>query len=260
MSSTISAKRKQLTLDEKIDIIRKCEEEKTTQTTIAEQYGVDRTTISKILKQKTTLLAEIEAGNRGHKRMRMRDVKYKNVDYAVLMWLKEMRAKNAAVSGPTLLTKATQFAISFGDLEFKASEGWLEKFKHRHGIVCKNVCGEEAAVNPEVRAYWLTNTLPGLLARYAADDIYNADETGIFYQMMPNKTLTFRGEKCSGGKDSKKRITVLVCGNMTGTDKRKLLIIGRSQKPRCFKHVDVNHLGVTYRWNKKAMDDGHFVQ
>ena len=88
MSSTISAKRKQLTLDEKVDIIRKCEE-KTTQTTLAEQYGVDLTTISRILMQKTTLLAEIEAVNRGHKRMLMQDVKLRNFDYAVLIWSKK---------------------------------------------------------------------------------------------------------------------------------------------------------------------------
>ena len=51
---------------------------------------------------------------------------------------------------------------------------------------------------------------------------------------------------------SKARLTVMLCANMTGTDKRKLLIIGKSEKPRCLKNINIPQLGVTYRWNKKA--------
>ena len=39
---------------------------------------------------------------------------------------------------------------------------------------------------------------------------------------------------------------------MTGTDKRKLLVIGKSVKPRCFKNIDVGSLPVTYRANQNA--------
>ena len=38
-------------------------------------------------------------------------------------------------------------------------------------------------------------------------DIYNANEFGLFYQCVPNKTYQLRSEKCSGGKLSKVRIT-----------------------------------------------------
>ena len=40
-----------------------------------------------------------------------------------------------------------------------------------------------------------------------------------------------KGEQCSGGKKSKERITVLVCVNVTGTDKLPLLFIGKFAKP-----------------------------
>jgi len=56
-----------------------------------------------------------------------------------------------------------------------------------------------------------------------SEDIYNADETGVFYNMMPDSTFKFKGEKCVGGKMSKNRLTVLMCVNMTGTDKKKTL-------------------------------------
>jgi hypothetical protein len=44
---------------------------------------------------------------------------------------------------------------------------------------------------------------PKLNENYTSDIIFNADETGIFYKMTPDKTLKFKGEKCMGGKLSK---------------------------------------------------------
>lgn len=72
----------------------------------------------------------------------------------------------------------------------------------------------------------------------------------LFYKLTPDKTLKFRGEKCSGGKLSKDRITVMVAANMSGTTKKKLLIIGKSKNPRCFKNV--RSLPVDYESNRKA--------
>ena len=51
-------------------------------------------------------------------------------------------------------------------------------------------------------------------------------------------------------KQSKERISVLVGANMTGTAKLKLLVIGKSEKPRCFKNVKT--LPVVYKNNTKA--------
>jgi hypothetical protein len=39
---------------------------------------------------------------------------------------------------------------------------------------------------------------------YKLKDIANCDETGLFFQALSNKTLCLKGEKCSGGKLSKK--------------------------------------------------------
>ena len=45
---------------------------------------------------------------------------------------------------------------------------------------------------------------------------------------------------------------LLVCVNMTGTDKRKILLIDKSKSPHCFKGVDQQQLPVTYRNNSAA--------
>ena len=62
--------------------------------------------------------------------------------------------------------------------------------------------------------------------------------------------MAFKGEKCSGGKHSKDRITLLVGANMDGTEKLPLLMIGKSRNPRCFKNVKTKP--IEYRSNVKA--------
>ena len=97
---------------------------------------------------------------------------------------------------------------------------------------------------------WRKEARPILLNGYTDDQIYNADETRLFYQCLPNKTLHFRGEKCTGGKRSKNRISILLCTNKSGTDKLKPLVIGKSKNPRCFKNV--RSLPVDYKNNQKS--------
>ena len=78
--------------------------------------------------------------------------------------------------------------------------------------------------------------LPTILSNYEPQNIFNADEFGLFYQALPKKTLHLKGEKCSGGKNSKIRLTSLAAANMIG-EKLPMFVIGKSQKPRCFKHI-----------------------
>ncbi|UYV63589.1 hypothetical protein LAZ67_2004890 [Cordylochernes scorpioides] len=85
---------------------------------------------------------------------------------------------------------------------------------------------------------------------YDPANIYNADETGLFFQLIPDRTLAHKDENCRGVKRMKQRITVLLCCNSTGTDKRRLLIIGKSAKPRCFRNFSP-HFYCTYTSNSK---------
>jgi hypothetical protein len=116
--------------------------------------------------------------------------------------------------------------------------------------VSGTVSGESASVSERTTEEWLKNVFAEIRKNYRDEQIFNADETGLFFKMTPNKILKFKGEKCSGGKMSKDRITVLVVANMTGTVKKKLLVIGKSKNPRCFKNV--KRLPVDYKSNRRA--------
>ena len=79
---------------------------------------------------------------------------------------------------------------------------------------------------------------------------FHVDKTGLFFKLLPDSTLAFKGETCHGGKRAKEGITVLVGGNAYGSEKLPLLVIGKSKNPRCFKSV--HSLPVDYTASKKA--------
>jgi hypothetical protein len=67
----------------------------------------------------------------------------------------------------------------------------------------KKACGESPAVDEEQCNTWVKNILPEILAPYNEDDIFNADETGLFFKCLSDKTLSFKKGKCHGNKLTK---------------------------------------------------------
>ena len=121
--------------------------------------------------------------------------------------------------------------------------------KARYNISFKEVSGESKLVTPEITAAWKETSLHTILSRYELKDSYNADEFGLFYQGLPKKTLHLKGERCSGGKYSKVRLTGMTTASATG-EKLPMFVIGKSVKPRCFKHV--KSLPCRYRAQPKS--------
>ena len=112
------------------------------------------------------------------------------------------------------------------------------------------VSGESNSVSTLLSEEWINNKLPDLLEGYEPRNIYNADEFGIFFKMLPKKSLYYKGKRCKGGKLSKLRITGYLCTKMDGSDKQKLIIIGKYEKSRYFKKV--KKLPVIYYNNSAA--------
>ncbi|GBM47041.1 Tigger transposable element-derived protein 6 [Araneus ventricosus] len=97
--------------------------------------------------------------------------------------------------------------------------GWLRKFKLRHGVTGKTLSGESGDVDCETVDDWIQNQLPDLIKEYEQKDIFNADETCLFYNLLRFKTLVIKSDTCHGGKKSKVRLTVLLCANADGSEK-----------------------------------------
>ena len=86
-----------------------------------------------------------------------------------------------------------------------------------------------------------------LCGEYREEDIYNIDETGLFWRQSINRGLASTSQP--GVKRKKTRISIICYVNSTGSDRLPLWLIGKSKKPRCFKNVNLNALSCVWRAN-----------
>ncbi|GBN16862.1 hypothetical protein AVEN_32-1 [Araneus ventricosus] len=97
--------------------------------------------------------------------------------------------------GPFIIEKALQFAKALGYHEFRGSNGWLEKFQRGRRITAKVISGESKDVDVNDSENWITETLSKILKDYKPENIFNTDETALFFQCLPQKTLKFKKGK-----------------------------------------------------------------
>ena len=141
------------------------------------------------------------------KRQKLKSDNHELVDQAIFNWFLNMQSQNVPLSASMIQEKAVICAKELNTENFQASDGWLRGWKERNNISFKAVSGESKSVTPEMVNAWSETSLPTLLSNYDLKDIYNADEFGLFYQCLPNKTCQLESEKCYGGKLSKIHIT-----------------------------------------------------
>ena len=113
-------------------------------------------------------------------------------------WSLRSKAKNVSVSGPLLMKKALESAEKMNLNDFTASKGWLQRFKKRFNIVLLIVSGERGRVDMDAAKEWMS-PVPDLIKGCAARDIFNMNETGLFYRVLPERSLSFKGEACTDG-------------------------------------------------------------
>jgi hypothetical protein len=164
------------------------------------------------------------------------------LENVLFTWYQHAQAFNIPIDGTTLREKAKIIATQLNIHNFSVSNGWVSRFKDRHGLVFKKLAGESAEVSVESTDAWL-ESLPSLLGCYEPRDVYNADEMGLFFNVLPDKTLAYKGESCHGGKHSKDTLTVLLCVNSDGSDKQVPIVIGKSPNQgasRTLKNCQIN--------------------
>ncbi|GBL82726.1 Tigger transposable element-derived protein 6 [Araneus ventricosus] len=164
-------------------------------TTFAKANSIPRTTFNNILAAK---LCSSNAQICDQERKRQRLSPYENVDKALLPWIKYARSQNAPISWNVLKEKSLEFTNELGESSFVASNGWLQRFNSRHNLSFKKLCGEAADFDSSSLREWKDVVLRDILERYES---VNVDECGLFYRILPDRTLCFKGEKCVGGEE-----------------------------------------------------------
>lgn len=215
---------------------------------LADKYKVNISTVSRILKNQGKFEAS-RTGQENIMRKRFKPGHYDMVNKAVTTWFKDLRSKNAVITGPMICERANQFAISMKIDNFEANDGWLQRWKKNQNITFRKICGEKAAADYGAAGVWTKSTLPNLIKNLSPDQVYNADEAGLFYKALPTGTYASKGESVFGGKISKLRLTLLFLCNSDGSDKH-VYVIGKANNPHCCrgKTMPIKYYGQPNAW------------
>ncbi|KAK0595401.1 hypothetical protein LWI29_006254 [Acer saccharum] len=194
--------------------------------------SINQSTISNTLKRSAEYLSN-EMKNSNVKRHK--SAKYPELEIFLYEWFLQYQEK-VNMTGEMIQTKAKEFLQKMSgetNPEFNFSSGWLDRFKARHGIKSYRRFRESGSVVMEN----IEIALPRIRAKldqFHWKDIYNMDETGLFFRLEADHSLATK--QLEGRKKDKERITIAVCCNGDGSDKVPLWIIDfADQKQRILR-------------------------
>src|SRR6185437_7427884 len=128
------------------------------------------------------------------------------IEEALTLWVENALQAGLVINDDILLSKALELAFLCKEDKFKGSNGWVDNFKKRHNLKQYNMHGEAASA-PVHDLGTMRENIRNVLKNYDPNDIFNCDETGLFWKMRPNRTIS--NGPVSGSKQSKDRVTVL---------------------------------------------------
>ena len=173
---------------------------------IAKRPRLTASILNSIIAKKDKIRQQTEkCCNTCKKRKTGKESTFAELETLLFTWYKQALVSNIRIDGTTLREEAKIIAAQLNIDNFSASNGWVSRFKDWHGLVFKKLAGESAEVSVESTDAWL-ESLPFLLGGYELHDVYNGDETGLFFNVLPDGTLAYKGESCHGGKHSKDRL------------------------------------------------------
>ncbi|XP_062501384.1 tigger transposable element-derived protein 4-like [Corticium candelabrum] len=256
--SMASRKRKRLSFSEKYAILAELDSG-VSRNALEKKYDVPHGTLAGIIKDRRRIEEAVASGTSlGAKSSKLS--RYSQIDAALLEWFRRIRTNcpETPITCLEILTKATAIGKELKRREVAAYKSfdencldlnWVDRWKKRNAIASKKMHAESQSADKNAAADWVQNQLQLIRQEFSDDNFFNADETALFWKLMPDRTLAFKGEKCRGGKHSKERLTILVDASATG-EKLSLFAIGKSKKPHCFRGVA--NIPVAYDANRTA--------
>ena len=96
--------------------------------------------------------------------------------------------------------------------ELNPSDGFISKFITRHSIKSLSIQGESFSANMNSVGNFLEKVQVMIQTEgYSNEQLYNCDETGLYWKGFPKRTFVISNEdKAKGFKISKDKVTVLL--------------------------------------------------
>ncbi|XP_023210893.1 tigger transposable element-derived protein 1-like, partial [Centruroides sculpturatus] len=222
---------------------------------LAKKFDLLESTVRTIIKGKEKILEAVKnAQSLNSSIIRKRHGIIAEMETMLKLWCdNQVNVKNCPVDQNTVCSQAKlifeRLKEDAGEVakdeEFKASNGWFNRFKSRcnwHSIAGS---GEAASADKEAASYY-PEKFKAMIDEggCTSQTIFNIDETGLFWKKMPKRTFIAHEERTfSGFKAAKDR---------AGYCKLKPLLVYRSENPRALKNKSKAGLPVIWKSNRKA--------
>jgi transposase-like protein len=184
-------KRQSYTVEFKLSAIEWHRENGDNVSKTSKEFGVDRKMIRNWLANE----GELRAHNRGEGKKKRKlssggELACEEMDLAVLEFLVEERANGRVVSNLDLKRKALEIARDFRNMdEFKASDGWLRRWKKRNRVAILMGTNESQKI-PADYGEQISEFLSSIKAKRRMEDytLYNIGKIihNIFLKLLPN--------------------------------------------------------------------------
>lgn len=164
-------------------------------TSVAKRYNISITAVSKLVKRNKEKIQYSSTLDEQvlKKRKTFRKVHDSLLEKSLLMWYNDKLYNGQPVSGSALCEKALIFNEKLnGSKEFKASLGWLDRFKKRNDIQF-TLQSEKLTANIDTAIEYCFQ-FQNLISEenYNLSLVFNADESGIFWKSLPEIELNDR--------------------------------------------------------------------
>ena len=146
------------------------------------------------------------------------------------------------VSWTLFQAQCQQWAAEMGHADFRVTPGWVNETLRRYDRNDMRFDGDDDLAETEresVMTQW-RKELEDIIEdkNLTLDDVYNADQSNLFYQKLPSAIFIdqeakkqYEGAKAMKDKNS---VTIMICTSASGC-KVPLAIAGREKKPECFR-------------------------
>ncbi|GBL99377.1 Jerky [Araneus ventricosus] len=178
--------------EEKRDIVMRLELGETV-TKLAKEFNHGVSTVGDMKRNSEKikmLFAELDSGKSAKFRKTLKSTDQTHLDAAFYKWFVQKRCEGLLLSGSIIQEKALILNSKLGGSDdFKASSGWLEKFKIHHGVRQLNVEGEKMSANVVAGDSIITEIEKLIIEEnLSLKQIYTCDETGLYWKALPEKT------------------------------------------------------------------------
>ncbi|CAG8638525.1 6447_t:CDS:2, partial [Acaulospora morrowiae] len=154
---------------------------------LAIEFGIKSNTVYNIFAEKDIWLALDKNSSLVNSKCH-KTVGFPTIESAFALWIEHAIYHEQAFTGEILKVKAQEFVNKMNINDFKASPRWITNFKKHHNI-SQFICQGEANSAPLENLLHFCNELQQLIQLYPIENIFNCDETVLFYHLNPIKTL-----------------------------------------------------------------------